>query len=152
DGYLDDPSPSRRNLPIVVTLTVKGSDLVVDLTGTAAQVADRPINMPFVGTVDVAVWLVLRSVLLDTETYGNIPQNSGLSRSISKSSKGVTAGAMVVTVWTPWTPSTPIRVIIRLRISSPMSHCGWSATNCGRTPALPASGEVASPRLRRFTT
>ncbi len=57
--------------------------LVVDLTGTAPQVADRPINMPFVGTVDVAVWLVLRSVLLDTETYGNIPQNSGLYRPIT---------------------------------------------------------------------
>jgi N-methylhydantoinase B len=83
DGYLDDPSPSRRNLPIVATLTVKGSDMIVDLTGTAPQVADRPINMPFVGTVDVAVWLVLRSVLLDTETYGNIPQNSGLYRPIT---------------------------------------------------------------------
>jgi len=83
DGYLDDPSPSRRNLPIVVTLTVSGSDMIVDLTGTAAQVTDRPINMPFVGTVDVAVWLVLRSVLLDTETYGNIPQNSGLYRPIT---------------------------------------------------------------------
>src|SRR5499426_82441 len=83
DGYLDDPSPSRRNLPIVVTLTVKGSDMIVDLTGTAPQVADRPINMPFVGTVDVAVWLVLRSVLLDTEIYGNIPQNSGLYRPIT---------------------------------------------------------------------
>jgi N-methylhydantoinase B len=83
DGYLDDPSPSRRNLPIVVTLTVNGSDMTVDLTGTAPQVADRPINMPFVGTVDVAVWLVLRSVLLDTETYGNIPQNSGLYRPIT---------------------------------------------------------------------
>jgi len=83
DGYLDDPNPNRRNLPIVVTLTVKGSDMIVDLTGTAAQVSDRPINMPFVGTVDVAVWLVLRSVLLDTEIYGNIPQNSGLYRPIT---------------------------------------------------------------------
>ncbi|MBM4254919.1 MAG: hydantoinase B/oxoprolinase family protein [Deltaproteobacteria bacterium] len=83
DGYLDDPNPSRRNLPIVVTLTVNGSDMIVDLAGTAPQVADRPINLPFVGTVDVAVWLVLRSVLLDTETYGNIPQNSGLYRPIT---------------------------------------------------------------------
>lgn len=83
DGYLDDPNPQRRNLPIVVTLTVKGSDMNVDLTGTAPQVADRPINLPFVGTVDVAIWLVLRSVLLDTEVYGNIPQNSGLYRPIT---------------------------------------------------------------------
>src|SRR5262249_59208694 len=55
DRYLDDPSPSRRNLPIVATLTVKGSDMVVDLTGTAAQVADPPLNMPFCRTVDSAL-------------------------------------------------------------------------------------------------
>ena len=82
DGYIDDPSPTRRNLPICVTLTVKGSDLTVDLTGTAPQVPDRPINMPLVGTVDVAIWLVLRSVLLDTEIYGDLPQNAGLYRPI----------------------------------------------------------------------
>ncbi len=82
DGYIDDPSPSRRNLPICVTLTMNGSDLTVDLTGTAPQVPDRPINMPLVGTVDVAIWLVLRSVLLDTEIYGDLPQNAGLYRPI----------------------------------------------------------------------
>ena len=38
--------------------------------------------MPFVGTVDVALWLTLRSILLDTEVYGNIPQNDGLYRPI----------------------------------------------------------------------
>ena len=82
DGYLDDPSPSRRNLPIAATLTIHGSELTVDLTGTTPQVDDRPINLPLVGTVDVAVWLVLRSIILDTEIYGNIPQNSGLYRPI----------------------------------------------------------------------
>ena len=82
DGYINDPSPSRRNLPICVKLTVNGSQLTVDLTGTAPQVSDRPINMPLVGTVDVAVWLVLRSVLLDTEVYGDLPQNAGLYRPI----------------------------------------------------------------------
>jgi N-methylhydantoinase B len=39
--------------------------------------------MPFVGTVDCAVWLTLRSILLDSEVYGNIPQNSGLTRPIT---------------------------------------------------------------------
>jgi N-methylhydantoinase B len=38
--------------------------------------------MPLVGTVDVAIWLVLRSVLLDTEIYGDLPQNAGLYRPI----------------------------------------------------------------------
>jgi N-methylhydantoinase B len=82
DGYLDDPDPARRDLPIQVTLKVRGDSMVVDLTGTAAQVSDRPINMPLEGTVDCAVWLTLRSILLDSVVYGAIPQNSGLTRPI----------------------------------------------------------------------
>jgi N-methylhydantoinase B len=83
DGYLDDPDPSRRDLPLVVTITVAGDEMTVDLTGTAPQVPDRPINMPFEGTVDVAIWLTLRSILLDTAAHGPIPQNSGLTRPIT---------------------------------------------------------------------
>jgi N-methylhydantoinase B len=82
DGFLDDPEPSRRDLPIVVSITVKGDEMVVDLAGTAPQVPDRPINMPFEGTVDCAIWLTLRSILLDSVVYGPIPQNSGLTRPI----------------------------------------------------------------------
>jgi N-methylhydantoinase B len=82
DGYLDDPDPSRRDLKIAATITVTGDELTVDLTGTAPQVPDRPINMPLAGTVDCAVWLTLRSILLDSVVYGNIPQNSGLTRPI----------------------------------------------------------------------
>jgi N-methylhydantoinase B len=82
DGYLDDPDPSRRDLPIRVTITVDGDEMTVDLAGTAPQIPDRPINMPFQGTVDCAVWLTLRSILLDSAVYGSIPQNSGLTRPI----------------------------------------------------------------------
>ena len=42
-AMLTIPDPSRCNLPICVTLTVSGSELRVDLTGTAPQVSDRPI-------------------------------------------------------------------------------------------------------------
>jgi len=83
DGFLDDPDPSRSRLPLVVTLKVRGDDLEVDLTGTAPQIPDKPINMPLVGTVDCAVWLTIRSILLDSVTYGAIPQNSGLTRPIT---------------------------------------------------------------------
>ncbi|MBM3516724.1 MAG: hydantoinase B/oxoprolinase family protein [Alphaproteobacteria bacterium] len=83
DGFLDDPDPARRDLPIVVTLKVRGDALTVDLTGTAPQVSDRPINMPLEGTVDCAVWLALRSVLLDSAVHGHIPQNHGLTRPIT---------------------------------------------------------------------
>jgi N-methylhydantoinase B len=75
DGFLDDPNPARRDLKIAVTIRITGDELTVDLTGTAPQVPDRPINMPFEGTVDCAVWLTLRSILLDSKIYGNIPQN-----------------------------------------------------------------------------
>ena len=82
DGFLDSDDPARRDLPIVATVTVAGEEMVVDLTGTADQVSDRPINMPFVGTVDIAVWLTIRSVLLDTAVHGHIPVNAGLTRPI----------------------------------------------------------------------
>jgi len=83
DGYPDDPDPARRDLKFAVTITVSGDELNVDLTGTSPQVSDRPINLPFEGTVDCAVWLTLRSILLDSSVYGNIPQNSGLIRPIT---------------------------------------------------------------------
>lgn len=82
DGFLDDPDPRRRDLPIVVTLKVRGDEVTVDLTGTAAQVDNRPINMPLAGTVDCAIWLTLRSILLDSTVYGHVPQNAGLTRPI----------------------------------------------------------------------
>jgi len=83
DGFLDDPDPGRKDLPLVVTITVAGDALAVDLTGTAPQIADKPINMPLEGTVDCAIWLTLRSILLDSVVYGVVPQNSGLTRPIT---------------------------------------------------------------------
>jgi N-methylhydantoinase B len=82
DGYADSPDPAKRDLSIVATVTKQGDRLIVDLTGTAPQVKDRPINMPFTGTVDVAIWLTVRSVLLDTAVHGHIPVNEGLTRPI----------------------------------------------------------------------
>ena len=57
--------------------------MTVDLTGTAKQIDDKPINMPLEGTVDIAIWLTIRSILLDSDVYGHIPQNSGLTRPIT---------------------------------------------------------------------
>jgi len=83
DGFVDSEDPARRDLPITVCVTVAGSEVTVDFTGTADQVADRPINMPFEGTTDCAVWLTLKSILLDSDVHGNIPQNSGMIRPIT---------------------------------------------------------------------
>lgn len=80
DGFLDDPE--RRHYKIVVQLLVKGSNMTVDLSGTSLQCDDRPINMPLEGTVDCAIWLTIRSILLDSTSFGHIPQNSGLIRPI----------------------------------------------------------------------
>ena len=82
DGFLDDPDPAHKNLRIAVAVTIAGSDVLVDLTGTSPQV-DLPINMPFEGTVDIAVWITLRSILLDAATHDPVPTNSGMFRAIS---------------------------------------------------------------------
>ncbi|MFP6772389.1 MAG: hydantoinase B/oxoprolinase family protein [Alphaproteobacteria bacterium] len=82
DGFLDHPDPAYRELPLCVAITVTGDEMVVDLTGTAKQIDDKPINMPLHGTVDIAVWLTVRSVLLDTAVHGHIPVNDGLVRPI----------------------------------------------------------------------
>jgi N-methylhydantoinase B len=82
DGFENDPDLSKRDLKIAVSLEVRGSDLYIDLTGSSPQIPDRPVNMPLEGTVAIAVYLVLRSILLDTETHEYIPQNSGLIRPI----------------------------------------------------------------------
>jgi N-methylhydantoinase B len=82
DGFLGSDDPTLKDLPICITVTVKGSEMTIDLAGTAPQVAGHAINMPFVGTVDVALWLTVRSILLDSDVFGNIPQNDGLFRPI----------------------------------------------------------------------
>jgi N-methylhydantoinase B len=38
--------------------------------------------MPFVGTTDIAIWVTLRSILLDAWTHEPVPTNSGLFRAI----------------------------------------------------------------------
>jgi len=82
DGFENDPDPAKHDLKIVVSVKIEGSDIYVDFTGSAPQISDRPVNMPLEGTVSIAVYLVLRSILLDTETHEYIPQNSGLIRPI----------------------------------------------------------------------
>ncbi|PLT35500.1 hydantoinase B/oxoprolinase family protein [Bacillus sp. V5-8f] len=82
DGYLDSDDPAKKDLKIKVTVKITGSDMIVDLTGTSPQVKDRPVNMPLLGTVDIAIYLTLRSIILDSTIYGSFPQNSGLVRPI----------------------------------------------------------------------
>jgi N-methylhydantoinase B len=82
DGFLDHEDPRYRNLKVQVAITVDGSDLHVDLTGTDDQV-DLPINMPFEGTVDIAIALTIRAILLDTVRNEPVVSNQGLFRPIT---------------------------------------------------------------------
>jgi N-methylhydantoinase B len=82
DGFVEHRDERYKNLKIKVTLTVSGSELTVDLTGTDRQL-DLPVNMPLVGTVDIAIWVTLRSILLDAWTHDPVPTNSGLFRAIT---------------------------------------------------------------------
>jgi N-methylhydantoinase B len=82
DGFQDDPNPANRDLRVKARVTVAGSDIHVDLTGTSPQI-DLPLNMPFEGTVDIAAYLTIRSILLDSDRHGNVPANSGLFRPIT---------------------------------------------------------------------
>ncbi|MFL5927405.1 MAG: hydantoinase B/oxoprolinase family protein [Gaiellaceae bacterium] len=82
DGFVEHPDERYKNLKIKVTLTVAGSEITVDLGGTDDQV-ELPINMPLVGTVDIAIWVTLRSILIDAWTHEPVPTNSGLFRAIT---------------------------------------------------------------------
>ena len=83
DGYLDSDDPTKKNLPPRRRHHRGGRR---DDGGPHGHQPIRcptgPINMPLVGTVDIAVWLTVRSVLLDTAVHGHIPVNSGLVRPI----------------------------------------------------------------------
>jgi N-methylhydantoinase B len=82
DGYVDSDDPRERDLRICVCLRIAGSDIEIDLEGTSEQL-DLPINMPFEGTTDIAIYLTVRSVLLDSALMEYVPQNDGLTRPIT---------------------------------------------------------------------
>jgi N-methylhydantoinase B len=83
DGYPDHPEEAYKNLLAKVRLEIRGSDILIDLTGTSPQLDNLPINTPFHGTLDVAVWLTVRSILLDAAAFEDVPQNAGLMRPIT---------------------------------------------------------------------
>jgi N-methylhydantoinase B len=134
DGYLDDADAKRRDLPIAVTIRVKGDEMTVDLTGTASQVEDKPINMPLAGTVDCAIWLTLRSILLDSVVYGHIPQNSGLTRPIK----------IIAPLGTLANPTFPAPVIARFCPGNQLADTVMKAL----APAVPEQVSAGIGNLR----
>ena len=83
-GYLDGYEDTGEvDIPIKVTMRIKDDELHVDLTGSAPQLDHAPINMPFIGTTDMAVLLTLRMLLLPETEHPNLPHNAGMFRPIS---------------------------------------------------------------------
>lgn len=83
-GYLDGyEDTGEEDIPIKVTLEIKDDEIDVDLTGSAPQLDNAPINMPFYGTTDMAVLLTLRMLLLPETEHPNLPHNAGMFRPIS---------------------------------------------------------------------
>lgn len=72
-AYLDDDGRGREDVAIRAKVTVKGSDLTVDLTGSDAQ-SDSFVNSPFANT-QASVAMAL-AYLIDAD----IPKNDGVFR------------------------------------------------------------------------
>jgi len=83
-GYLDGYEDTGEvDIPIKVTMEIKDDEIDVDLAGSAPQLDNAPINMPFYGTTDMAVLLTLRMLLLPETEHPNLPHNAGMFRPIS---------------------------------------------------------------------
>ena len=109
----------------------------VDLTGTAPQV-DLPINMPFVGTVDIAICVTLRSILLDAARTSRCRRTRASSgRSRSSAPEGCIAN-----------PSFPAPTIARFcggNIIADTRHARPRAGRCPRASAPASATSRSSP-------
>jgi N-methylhydantoinase B len=84
EGWLDDDGRNRdRPLKVKVKITVDGSDVICDLTGSDANVATG-FNCPFGGSTVPGMYTIMRSIFLDEWTHDEqfVPQNDGIFRPI----------------------------------------------------------------------
>ncbi len=83
EGWLDDDGKNRdQPLKVNVTVKIHGSDVTIDLTGSAPEV-ETGFNVPFEGSLVVACNYIIRTLLLDEVTFEEfIPQNEGIFRPI----------------------------------------------------------------------
>jgi N-methylhydantoinase B len=83
-SWLDDDGRNwGRRLKVVVTVRKRGSELTIDLTGSADEVRTG-FNVPFEGSLKVACYYAVRTLLLDEVRAAEfIPQNQGMFRPVS---------------------------------------------------------------------
>src|SRR5262245_51897587 len=84
ESWLDDDGRNwGKPLKVKVTVTKRVDSILIDLTGSADEV-ETAYNVPFEGSLQVACYYIVRTLLLDevmTEEF--IPQNSGMFRPVS---------------------------------------------------------------------
>jgi len=83
ESWLDhDGRNWDTKLKVVVTLRKKGDGITIDLTGSADEV-ETGFNVPFEGSLKVACFYAIRTLLLDQATTEDfIPQNEGIFRAV----------------------------------------------------------------------
>ena len=82
-GWLDDDA-RNRDMPLRVEtkVIVEGDEITIDLTGSNPEVPTG-YNVPFEGTLLVAAYFVIRTLLLDEATFPeHVPQNDGIFRPV----------------------------------------------------------------------
>lgn len=84
ESWLDDDG---RNwdvpLKVNVNVRVRGSDVLIDLSGSSDEV-ETGYNVPFEGALLVSCYYIVRTLLLDEATIEEfIPQNEGMFRPVS---------------------------------------------------------------------
>ena len=82
-GWLDDDARNRGvRLRVETKVIVEGDEITIDLTGSNAEVPTG-YNVPFEGTLLVAAYFVIRTLLLDEATFAEpVPQNDGIFRPV----------------------------------------------------------------------
>jgi N-methylhydantoinase B len=83
EGWLDhDGRNWDRPLKVAVTVRKCGSDITIDLTGSADEV-ETAFNVPFEGSLKVGCYYAIRTLLLDQATTEDfVPQNDGIFRPV----------------------------------------------------------------------
>lgn len=84
NGWLEDDGKNFGvKLPIATRVVVDGDTLLVDLTGSSAQV-ETGFNCPYEGSVLPTVNFAIRTLLLDEALDGgDVPQNDGIFRPVT---------------------------------------------------------------------
>jgi len=83
ESWLDhDGRNWDKRLRVMVTVRKRESEIAIDLTGSADE-TETGFNVPFDGSLKVACYYAIRTLLLDQATSGDfVPQNEGMFRPV----------------------------------------------------------------------